>query len=610
MRVDASALAKEKARLIHEELVDSFAGVVTAFSSTPNDEVLLRIADLLVTDFNAVRAELWLWDEASNSLYLASFAGKPAEHRKQYARLGHGVLGKIAESTQKIENAALNIFGTDAQEFARRSGLTHISAYPLIACGNRLLGVLAGYSEGAVQSTLTDVWRTYADMCRIKIPDVFAAQEQKKQITQLSLLFEATRLLNSTLDLAELLELILRIARQELHAERGSVFLVDRKKQELWSIVAQGLDHQEIRVPFGHGIAGRVAETGEVINVEDAYQLEFFERSFDQKFHYTTRSLLAMPVRHHDGEIVAVIQLLNKTTAERFTDEDVDFLSRLSGHIAMALENARLHRDALEKQRMEKELALARHIQQNLLPDAPPVRPGFEIAVLNEPCYEVGGDYYDFLNLGPHSLLLVVADVEGKGVSSALVMSNLQASLRGLVSHLHSLEALVQSLNEMIYTDTRSKKYLSCFVGLVDTRRNTLHYVNAGHIPPILVSAETGRYRLLEEGGTVIGLFPSVGYQQGSVQLTAGDIFVCCTDGILEAFNTAEEEYGVERLAHSVARNKEKSAQEVVNAVSSEVNEWSNGVHGDDKVLMVMKITHDGTLDSGQKSMFPALAEW
>src|SRR5262249_27217804 len=277
-----------------------------------------------------------------------------------------------------------------------------------------LLGVLAGYSEGAVQSTLIDVWRTYANMCCIKIPDVLAAQEQKKQITQLSLLFEATRLLNSTLDLTELLELILRIARQEVHAERSSVFLVDRKQQELCSIVAQVLDHQEIRVPFGHGIAGRVAETGEVINVEDAYQLEFFERSFDQKFRYTTRSLLGMPVRHRDGEIVGVIQLLNKTTADRFTEEDLDFLSKLSGHIAMALENARLHREALEKQRMEKELALARHIQQNLLPDAPPVMPGFDIAVLNEPCYEVGGDYYDFLNLGPQSLLLVVADVEGK----------------------------------------------------------------------------------------------------------------------------------------------------------------------------------------------------
>jgi len=258
---------------------------------------------------------------------------------------------------------------------------------------------------------------------------------------------------------------------------------------------------------------------------------------------------------------------------------------------------------------MEKELALARHIQQNLLPDAPPAIPGFDIAVLDEPCFEVGGDYYDFLSLGPQSLLLVIADVEGKGVSSALVMSNLQATLRGLATHLHSLEGLVQSINEMIYADTKSKKYLSCFLGLVDTRRKSLHYVNAGHIPPILISGETGEYRLLEEGGTVIGLFPAVEYHRGSVRLTAGDIFVCCTDGILEAFNAAEEEYGTERLAQAVARYKDRSAQEIVDAILRDVNEWCEGVHWDDRVLMVMKVQQDGSLSSGQSSMFPAAAQ-
>ena len=220
------------------------------------------------------------------------------------------------------------------------------------------------------------------------------------------------------------------------------------------------------------------------------------------------------------------------------------------------------------------------------------------------------GDYYDFLSLGPHLLLLVIADVEGKGVSSALVMSNLQATLRGLVTHLHSLEGLVQSVNEMIYTDTRSEKYLSCFLGLVDTRRNSLHYVNAGHIPPILVSGDTGEYRLLQEGGTVIGLFPSVEYHRGSVHLTVGDVFACCTDGILEAFNSVEEEYGVERLAQAVAKYKERNAQEIVDSILQEVNEWCAGVYWDDKVLMVMKVMNDGTLQSGQSSMFPGAQQW
>src|SRR5437899_1294475 len=334
-----------------------------------------------------------------------------------------------------------------------------------------------------------------------------------------------------------------------------------------------------------------VGQTGQPINVEDAYSLPYFDPGYDKKFGYTTRSLMCLPIRHHDGQIVGVIQLLNKQGASKFTGDDEEFLTKLSGHMAMALENARLHREIVEKQRLEKEMALARQIQRSLLPEAPPIVPGYEISVINEPCFEVGGDYYDFLNLGPQSLLLVVADVEGKGVSSALVMSNLQATLRALVMHLHSLEVLALSLNEMIYNDTKSEKYLSCFLGLVDTRRNGLHYINAGHVPPILVDGATGDYQLLEEGGTVVGLFPSAEYKRGSVALKPGDVLVTCTDGILEACNAEEDEFGKERLAACVIENRQKNAQGIVDAVLFQVNKFAvGGKYTDDKVLMIMKV--------------------
>ena len=142
--------------------------------------------------------------------------------------------------------------------------------------------------------------------------------------------------------------------------------------------------------------------------------------------------------------------MLNKKKGP-FTDEDTDFLLTLSGHMALALENAQLHQQLLEKERMERELALARGIQRSLLPETTPTVEGFDIALINEPCYAVGGDYYDFLTLGPHTLLVVIADVEGKGVSSALVMSNLQATLRALVLHLHSLNEIAEALNRMIW---------------------------------------------------------------------------------------------------------------------------------------------------------------
>jgi sigma-B regulation protein RsbU (phosphoserine phosphatase) len=244
---------------------------------------------------------------------------------------------------------------------------------------------------------------------------------------------------------------------------------------------------------------------------------------------------------------------------------------------------------------------MARGIQRSLLPDAPPVIPGYELSVMNEPCYEVGGDYYDFLSLGPQTLLLVVADVEGKGVSSALVMSNLQATLRALVMHLHSLEVLALSLNEMMYNDTKSRKYLSIFLGLVDTRRNGLHYINAGHVPPILINGDTGEFKLLQDGGTVVGLFPTAEYERGSARLNPGDILVASTDGITEACNANDDEFGYERVAACVAKHRQKSAEQIIEAVLAEVKEYSkDGVHIDDKVLMVLKVTKEHKIDAAK----------
>jgi sigma-B regulation protein RsbU (phosphoserine phosphatase) len=288
-----------------------------------------------------------------------------------------------------------------------------------------------------------------------------------------------------------------------------------------------------------------------------------------------------------------VLQLSN-AQGGKFSPEDVGFLTKLSGHMAMALENAQLHRDTLEKQRMERELSLARSIQQRLLPEAPPVVPGYDIAVLSDFCFDVAADYYDFINLGPQSLLLVSAEVEGKGVSSALIMANLQATLRALVMHLHSLEVLAFSLNEMLYTYTRAGKHLSVFLGLVDTRRNVLQYVNAGHVPPILVKGKTGEVKLLEEGGTVIGLFPQVDYTRGTVKLEKDDMLVCTTDGIIRISDEQKHEYGARRLTDFVRRNRERSAQGMVDAVLAELSAYSTAsMNDDDKVLIALKVTAD-----------------
>ena len=446
-----------------------------------------------------------------------------------------------------------------------------------------------GVLEIASKSKLDEKTRSWLELVLRYAEVALESSERRSAVIELSTIVEATKRLNSTLDLAELLNIILGLTTRYSGAERGTVFLVDRDKQEIWSLVGLGLEQHEIRLPITKGIAGWVAQHGEMVNLADAYADPRFESEVDLRLGYRTRSLLCLPIRNKARETIGVLQLLNKKNGP-FSRADENMLEAISDHVALALENAQLHREMVHKQRMERDLALARSIQMGLLPEAPPKLPGFDIAVSNRMSLEAGGDYYDFIQLAPDTMLTVVADVEGKGVGSAMVMANLQATLHALIAHLHSLERLVESLNDMMLADTRGQKYMTMFVTLLDQPHRTLHYVNAGHVPPAVVRSN-GTVDYLREGGMVVGMFPSVKFDRGHVRLESGDIFVACTDGITEAMNAQDDEFGSQRLIEMVARERALPAAEIVQSVLTEVDYFSRGgTHEDDRVILIMKV--------------------
>src|SRR5262245_30106266 len=194
-------------------------------------------------------------------------------------------------------------------------------------------------------------------------------QDAIRSIARLHRILEAAKLLNSTLDLAELTAIILRIVRDEVGVARGTVFVLDRPRLQLRSLVAQDVEDKDIILPIGQGIAGAVASKGETINIPDAYADSRFDRSFDAVLGYRTNDIYCMPIVNRVGEIVGVLELLNRTKS--LMEEDEAFLSGVSVHIGLALENAQLHREIVEKRRIEQELMLAREIQQNFYPTIP-----------------------------------------------------------------------------------------------------------------------------------------------------------------------------------------------------------------------------------------------
>jgi phosphoserine phosphatase RsbU/P len=426
---------------------------------------------------------------------------------------------------------------------------------------------------------------------------VLALAERRGAMEELSSIVEATKRLNSTLDLGELIHIILQIATRQTGAERGTVFLLDSERGEIWSLVGLGLEQQVIRLPVGRGIAGWVALSGTGVRLEDAYKDERFEPEIDRTLGFTTRRLLCLPIRNEAGSVIGVLQLLNKP--EPFTGEDQEFLDALSAHVALALEKAQLHRERLVKERLERDLALAREIQAGFLPDRPPAFPGIEIAVQHRPSQMVGGDYYDFLPVtveGREALLLVVADVEGKGAASALVMANVQAILHTLADHVDPLEKLPEIINQKILEGARASmvagratKYLSVFLALVEQGGRKIRYVNAGHVPPLVVRRSGCEW--LEAGGMIVGLLPETRYESGAIELEPGDVLVACTDGITEAMDRTGTEYGRPRLRDTVAGGCSGSAEEILRRTWSEVEEHARGgLYEDDRVLLVMKI--------------------
>ena len=260
---------------------------------------------------------------------------------------------------------------------------------------------------------------------------------------------------------------------------------------------------------------------------------------------------------------------------------------------ALLLENSRLNARELEQEKIQRDLALAAEVQRRLLPAQPPRCAAATFAAFTLPARTVGGDYYDFLDLAEGRIGIAVADIAGKGIAAALLTSAVHASLRVMAAE-RDLPAsqLAAQMNRFLHGSTRTSSYATFFYAQLDARTGRLSYVNAGHNPPYLVRrVETGsEITELSTGGTVLGLFPEVEYEDGVVDLRPGDLLVAFTDGVPEARNTQGEEFGEERLKDLLRGVVGATAEDVSTAVANRVREWMLGAEQHDDVTFVVTV--------------------
>ncbi|MDD9266823.1 PP2C family protein-serine/threonine phosphatase [Paenibacillus sp. GCM10023248] len=437
----------------------------------------------------------------------------------------------------------------------------------------------------------------------LAVGTVWQLSERKRKIAEAELqrtmqLFDVSLEVNSTIQKQDLLAQIMETSSRVMNAEASSVILVDEAKGELFFDLAlgeKGDEVREIRLRIGEGIAGWVAQTGQSVKIDDAAQDDRWSSKVAKRVDYPTRNMLCVPLVSK-GKIIGVLQVLNKRDDAHFTDRDLQLLESIASPIAASLENAMLY-DALEKttkakERMESELRIATDIQMGFLPreglQAAHESAAAETRAYIRPAREVGGDFYDYFRIGENKLFFALGDVSDKGIPAALFMAVTMTLLKGKMAPDMSPGELLTSVNRELYKDD-STMFATIFCGVLDVSTGSLHYSDGGHCPPYLVRENGDVEQLKGKKGLPLGVMDDMIYADNEAFLGLGDRIVLYTDGITEAEDRKQEQYGYSRLHERLKRELASSQAELLERLVRDVDMFANGaVQSDDIAVLVV----------------------
>lgn len=321
------------------------------------------------------------------------------------------------------------------------------------------------------------------------------------------------------------------------------------------------------------------------------------ERAGEHDVLRTIKARIMVQIRQKD-ELVGILSFGPRRHEFQYSAHDRELLMSIAAQLALVIDNARLTERMVAQERMRRELALAAEVQQRLLPSDPPSGDAMEVAGFCEPARGVGGDYYDFINFDDSQLGLAIADVAGKGMPAALLMSTVQATLRSLtatngsISPNQELSSIVSKLNRLLFNTTNGEHYVTFFYATFNHSTQCLTYVNAGHNPPLYLKADSSyEFRELTSGGLVAGAFEHAAYEQETFQMQSNDILFLYTDGLSEAMNRDGEEFGANRIMETLKSIASQSVDQIRDEVVRRVKEWCKGMSlYDDLTFVVMKV--------------------
>jgi sigma-B regulation protein RsbU (phosphoserine phosphatase) len=410
---------------------------------------------------------------------------------------------------------------------------------------------------------------------------------------ELALVKRVTERLVASLDFREALETLIDGATELLGVERGSLLLLDDDGANLRIEVARGIDRlvvERTRVPLGQGLAGRVAATGEPIVTRDVRELPGFEINPAQAADYSDFSALCVPLTLH-GRVLGVMNFNHKRSGRPFAERDLEFALLIANQAAIVLWSARLHAEFLSKQVLDRELEIAREIQQRLLPRDLPEFPGLRCSARLETSSAVGGDYYDLFPLRDGRLAVAIGDAAGHGVGAALVAAQVRATLRDGLARGDGPVESVARVSDALAADTAPGMYMTLVLGLYDPPTRCFEFVNAGHHMPVLLRDG----RVLQP--RAIGRNLPLGVRRGQpfalefpLGLRPADRLLLFTDGLWEPEDVAGRRFGDAGVARALERHAALDGDDLLAAVLADARAHGGGRLDDDCTLVLLRV--------------------
>ncbi len=398
-----------------------------------------------------------------------------------------------------------------------------------------------------------------------------------------------TRQIGAPADLNELLSQVIDAGRHLLHADRGTVFLYDKQTDELYSTVATGT--QEIRFPANKGIAGETAQLRRIVNVPDCYNDERFNADVDRKTGYRTRCLLTVPLVGYDDALVGVLQLLNKTGDCPFDERDEQLAMALAAQCAVVLQRALLWEEHLIKEKLERDLALARDIQTRVLPATMPTLEGYDMAGWSDPADETGGDVYDAAGLEDGRVCILLGDATGHGIGPALSVTQVRAMVRTGLRLKASLDEVVLHINNQLVDDLPANRFVTAFIGLVDPQSHRVDYHAGGQGPLMHYHAATDEFTWLDASMFPLGIMADPPLERPApIHLAPGDILALCSDGIYEYADNENRQFAEGGVEQVVRMNPKATAAQLIETIRAAVKGHAAGAPQlDDMTIVIVK---------------------